>query len=274
MNLSEQIHTGRTKGWLPTIVSVKENARGLGTAVWPPWSGAPGTPDVKPAPKFPDLYRTTRTDLEWYQNGSRVIPGPPTQQFTLTIEVEDFETLRIHFVHQKSHRRAIPLLFFHDGWPGHFSEVSKLLPLLIDPPTDKPAFHVVAPSIPGFGFSPYPTRKGYNVRRMAETFNKLMKSLGYQYVAQGGDWGSPISRMPGLLYPQNCKAVHVNLQTAPSPRWYQSPWSWTKWTLFGYSKDEDELLVSSKRFIAAETGYAVRLCFSPIIFNVTVNPAD
>jgi hypothetical protein len=71
------------------------------------------------------------------------------QQFTLPLDVEDFETLKLHFVHKKSHQLdAIPLLFVH-GWPGHFSEVSKLLPLLIDPPTDKPAFHVVAPSIPG-----------------------------------------------------------------------------------------------------------------------------
>jgi len=183
------------------------------------------------------------------------------KQFTLPIEIEGFDILKIHFVHHKSDRKdAIPLIFIH-GWPGHFQEVVKILPLLTNPPADKPAFHVVAPSIPGFGFSTNPSTKGYNLHKAAETFNLLMVSLGYtQYVAQGGDWGSSISRMLGILYPGNCKGVHVNLlKGVHPPKWYRNPWVWVKMNsqLVHYSKGEEAMIARSRWFEKDESGYRV-----------------
>ena len=183
------------------------------------------------------------------------------KQFTLPIEIEGFDILKIHFVHHKSDRKdAIPLIFIH-GWPGHFQEVVKILPLLTNPPADKPAFHVVAPSIPGFGFSTNPPTKGYNLHKAAETFNLLMVSLGYtQYVAQGGDWGSSISRMLGILYPGNCKGVHVNLlKGVHPPKWYRNPWVWVKMNsqLVHYSKGEEAMIARSRWFEKDESGYRV-----------------
>jgi len=182
-------------------------------------------------------------------------------QFTLPIPVDDFDLLKIHFVHQRSSSpTAIPLLFIH-GWPGHFHEVSKILPLLTSPAAGQQAFHVVAPSIPGFGFSSNPDRKGFNITKVAETFNKLMIALGYEtYVAQGGDWGSSISRMLGVKYPGNCRAVHVNLlRGVDPPKWYRNPLVWIKMNsqLVHYSREEEYIMARSRWFIKEETGYRV-----------------
>jgi hypothetical protein len=152
-------------------------------------------------------------------------------------------------------------MFIH-GWPGHFHEVVKILPLLTEPPEGQQAFHVIAPSIPGFAFSDNPTIKGYNLHKIADTFNKLMISLGYdEYVVQGGDWGSSTARMLGLLYPENCKGVHVNLLKAVHPpRWYKNPWIWVKMhsQLVHYSKEEEALMARSRWFVEKEVGYRVR----------------
>ena len=196
-------------------------------------------------------------------------------QFTLPIQVDGFDILTIHFVHQRSTSPdAIPLLFIH-GWPGHFQEVSKILPLLTNPPAGEQPFHVVAPSIPGFGFSTNPSVKGYNLSKMAETFNKLMISLGYaKYVAQGGDWGSSISRMLGIKYPETCRAVHVNLlRGVDPPKWYRNPWIWFKMhsQLVHYSKEEEYMIARSQWFLKGETGY--RVFVLPLIQLIVGHPS-
>jgi pimeloyl-ACP methyl ester carboxylesterase len=184
-------------------------------------------------------------------------------QFTLPVEIEGFDILTIHFVHKRSASpNAVPLLFIH-GWPGHFHEVSKILPLLTDPPAGEQAFHVVAPSIPGFGFSTNPSVKGYNIAKIAETFDKLMHALGYdKYVAQGGDWGSTISRMLGIEFTKTCRAAHVNLlRGVEPPRWYRNPWVWFKMNsqLVPDSKEEEYMMARSRWFNRDETGYRVGL---------------
>jgi len=112
----------------------------------------------------------------------------------------------MHFVHQKSAvSDAISLLFVH-GWPGSFAEVTKMLPIL-----NNAGFHVVAPSLPGNGFSSCPDKAGFTNEQDAEAVHKIMLKLGYQrYVAQGGDWGSDIVRNLGRLFPEHVKAVHIN----------------------------------------------------------------
>ena len=122
-------------------------------------------------------------------------------QFTTHIQAgPDFEALNIHFVHQESPvEGAVPLLFSH-GWPGSFIEVQKILPLLMKGDGKSiPAFHVVAPSLPNFGFSEGTKKKGFGLKEYASTLNQLMLRLGYdEYVTQGGDWGWWITRKTAL----------------------------------------------------------------------------
>ena len=100
-------------------------------------------------------------------------------QYTTELQCDGFERLRIHFVHQQSENKgAVPLLFVH-GWPGSFIEVSKILPGLVGGGSDKPAFHVVALSLPGYGFSAATKKRGFGIKQMAETAHKLMLQLGY-----------------------------------------------------------------------------------------------
>ncbi|KAG6900644.1 hypothetical protein C0993_006748 [Termitomyces sp. T159_Od127] len=112
-------------------------------------------------------------------------------QFMRDIDVEGYGTLNIHYVHKKSEvGGAIPLLFVH-GWPGSFIEVRKLLPFLIEASPDHPSFHVVAISLPGYGFSSAPSKKGFEITQYAEVAHKLMLALGYDEYA-----GPPTTSRP------------------------------------------------------------------------------
>lgn len=123
------------------------------------------------------------------------------------IDVEGFGTLDMHFVHSKSSQaNAAPLLFVH-GWPGSFAEVEKILPKL-----NEAGFHVVAPSLPGYGFSTYTVKEGFKHSQHAEALHKVMLKLGYdRYFVQGGDWGSLMVRSVALRYPEHVKALHCNM---------------------------------------------------------------
>ncbi|PVH81359.1 alpha/beta-hydrolase [Cadophora sp. DSE1049] len=155
-------------------------------------------------------------DFDWRAAEKKLNAIP---QFKAEIKVEGFDPLDIHFVHQKSDvEGAIPLLFLH-GWPGSFLEVTKMLPLLKGE-DEKQAFHVVAPSLPNYGFSGRVTKKGFGLGQYAEVANNLMLTLGYdQYVTQGGDWGAIIIRVIGARFPQHNKASHLNLAIASEPKW-------------------------------------------------------
>jgi pimeloyl-ACP methyl ester carboxylesterase len=132
----------------------------------------------------------------------------------------ELDGLRIHFLHARSpHPNALPLILSH-GWPGSIVEFQKVIGPLVDPPAHggdaRDAFHVVAPSLPGYGFSDKPTRSGWNVQRIGRAFAALMQRLGYaRYVAQGGDWGAMITTEVGLHDPAHCAAIHLNMVIAP-----------------------------------------------------------
>ncbi|KAF7718997.1 Epoxide hydrolase-like protein [Penicillium ucsense] len=176
-------------------------------------------------------------------------------QYHTDIEVDGFGTLDIHFIHQTSSKEgAIPLLFSH-GWPGSFIEVTKLLPQLGDS-GDHPAFNIVAPSLPNFGFSSGVTRRGFGLKQYAETCHKLMLKLGYsRYVTQGGDWGYAITRAMGLLYPASCKASHINMVVTEPPSWYNSPGLALQHALTPYTKREQAGLERSQWFRREGYGY-------------------
>ena len=128
----------------------------------------------------------------------------------------------IHFIHSRSpHPDAFPLLITH-GWPGSIVEFLDVLPRLTDPPAyggrADDAFHVIAPSLPGYGFSEPPRTRGWDVRRIAEAFTDLMGRLGYaRYGAQGGDWGAQVTTRIGELDPEHCVAIHLNMPVGVRP---------------------------------------------------------
>jgi pimeloyl-ACP methyl ester carboxylesterase len=131
--------------------------------------------------------------------------------------------LGIHFIHvQSPHTDALPLVITH-GWPGSIVEFHKVIDPLVNPSAHggdaKDAFHVVCPTLPGFGFSDKPAHAGWNVQRIAKAWSELMPRLGYQrYAAQGGDWGAAVTTYIGLQDPANCIGIHLNMPlVAPEP---------------------------------------------------------
>jgi hypothetical protein len=139
-------------------------------------------------------------------------------------------------------------------------EVLPILPLLAK--SGGPAFHIVAPSLPNYGFSEGPKKRGFAAAQYAETCHKLMLSLGYnEYVTQGGDWGFYITRAIGLLYPEHCKASHINSK-------YFLPLFYGMTLLFRhvFSGEAMEHLINSL-FLHRYTNSKITKCFDLILLS-------
>jgi epoxide hydrolase len=132
----------------------------------------------------------------------------------------EIDGIGIHLIHVRSpHRGALPLVITH-GWPGSIIEFMKVIGPLADPTADggdaADAFHVVCPSLPGYGFSDKPGRPGWNVQRIASAWARLMARLGYErYGAQGSDWGTSISASVGQQDPDHVAGIHLTPPLAP-----------------------------------------------------------
>jgi pimeloyl-ACP methyl ester carboxylesterase len=165
-----------------------------------------------------ELARYWTTDYDWRTCEARLNALP---QFTTEIDGVD-----IHFLHVKSpHEHALPLLMTH-GWPGSVVELLETVGPLTDPTAHgadaEDAFHLVLPSLPGYGFSGEPTEVGWDPGRTAQAWAELMGRLGYpRYVAQGGDLGAIVSDAMGRQAPQGLLGIHMNLLVttlgAPTP---------------------------------------------------------
>ncbi len=136
--------------------------------------------------------------------------------------ITEIDGLDIHFIHVRSkHEGALPIIITH-GWPGSIIEQLKLIEPLTNPTahggTAADAFHVVIPSIPGYGFSGKPTSTGWGPERIARAWDVLMKRLGYtSYVAQGGDWGAIVAELMGAQAPKGLLGVHTNMPQVIPP---------------------------------------------------------
>jgi pimeloyl-ACP methyl ester carboxylesterase len=154
------------------------------------------------------LARYWATDYDWRKAEAQLNALP---QFVTKIDGVD-----IHFIHVKSrHENAMPLIMTH-GWPGSVIELLETVGPLTDPTkhggTAADAFHVVLPSLPGYGFSVEPTELGWDSGRIAHAWAELMKRLGYtRYVAQGGDVGALVSDVMGRQAPAGLLGIHLNL---------------------------------------------------------------
>jgi microsomal epoxide hydrolase len=159
----------------------------------------------------------------------------------------------IHFVHARSKLEgALPLLITH-GWPGSVFEFHKILGPLTDPEayggSAADAFHVVCPSMPGYGWSGPTLEPGWDVRRVAQVEAKLMALLGYErYGAQGGDWGAIVTSHLGLVDPGHLAGIHLNMVVVGPPAGVENP-------LEGVAPEELAGLADMASFQKNETGY-------------------
>lgn len=185
------------------------------------------------------------------------------EQFTTVID-----GLAIHFVHRKSkHPKALPLLLTH-GWPGSFVEFAKVIGPLTDPVAHggqaADAFDVVAPSLPGFGFSDKPGEPGFDPARIAAVEAALMARLGYtRYGAQGGDWGSIISTQVALRDPAHVAGLHLNMCFGAAPAGSDPN--------EGLTGAERARLETRQAFQAEETGYQQIQGTKPQTLGVALN---
>jgi epoxide hydrolase len=163
----------------------------------------------------------------------------------------EIDGLGIHFVHVRSpHEGALPLVITH-GWPGSIVEFQKVIEPLTDPTAHGgeagDAFHVVCPSLPGYGFSDKPKRAGWKVERIADAWAQLMQRLGYaRYVAQGGDWGAMVTTRIGIQDDAHCAAIHLNMPIAsPDPA-----------TLSELTEREQSALAGMQHYQEWDSGYS------------------
>src|SRR5216117_1632438 len=161
-----------------------------------------------------DLARYWAADYDWRKCEAKLNALPNF--------VTEIDGLDIHFIHVRSqHEDALPVIVTH-GWPGSIIEQPKIIGPLTDPTAHgasaEDAFDVVIPSLPGHGFSGKPTGTGWDPDRIARAWTALMRRLGYpSYVAQGGDWGSPISSAMARQSAAGLLGIHINLPATVPP---------------------------------------------------------
>jgi pimeloyl-ACP methyl ester carboxylesterase len=203
----------------PFMVNVPEEAfvdlrRRLAATRWPSRETVADQSQGMQLAKLEELVRHWGTNYDWRKAEARLNAFP---QFVTTIDGVD-----IHFIHVRSrHPNALPVIMTH-GWPGSILELLKTVEPLTDPTAHggrgEDAFDLVIPSIPGFGFSGKPTETGWNPDRIARVWTELMKRLEYtRYVAQGGDWGAPISGAMAHQAPAGLVGIHLNYPASVPP---------------------------------------------------------
>jgi pimeloyl-ACP methyl ester carboxylesterase len=182
--------------------------RRIAATNWPEKETVADQSQGVPLAMIQKLARYWMTDYDWRICEANLNALP---QF-----ITEIDGLDIHFIHVRSqHEDALPLIVNH-GWPGSIIEQLKIIDRLADPTAHgagaEDAFHVVLPSMPGYGFSAKPTSTGWGPERMGRAWAELMTRLGYtRYVAQGGDWGAFVVDQMGLQAPEGLLAIHTNM---------------------------------------------------------------
>jgi pimeloyl-ACP methyl ester carboxylesterase len=188
--------------------AISDARRRLQATRWPERQTVDDWRQGAPVAAVQELVSYWRTDYDWRRLERRLNAYP---QFRTEID-----GLGIHFLHVRSpHEHARPIVLTH-GWPGSIVEFLDVIGPLTDPtrhggkPED--AFHVVLPSLPGFGFSDKPTESGWGLPRIAGAWSVLMRRLGYtDYFAQGGDWGAGVTTWMAKQHVEGLAAIHLNL---------------------------------------------------------------
>jgi pimeloyl-ACP methyl ester carboxylesterase len=211
---AQSVLSAATKGVAPFKVSVPPSAiddlkRRLASTRWPERETVADWSQGVPLQKAQALVAYWRDKYDWRRFEARINAFP---QYRTQID-----GVGIHFIHVRSpQQNALPIILTH-GWPGSVVEFMEVIGPLSDPARyggrAEDAFHVVVPSLPGFGFSDKPVETGWDVNRIARAWATLMPRLGYErWVAQGGDWGAGVTHALAHQRPQGLIAAHVNWQ--------------------------------------------------------------
>ena len=206
-------------GFEPFVVRVSDQAlddlhRRLDATRWPEVIEGTGWEEGTDIDYLRELVAYWRSQYDWRAAEARLNSIP--QYLT------EYEGQRIHLLHVTSpHDGALPLVIHH-GWPGSVVEFLDIVGPLTRPESHggsaEQAFHVVCPSLPGFGFSGPTSERGWTPRRMAAASADIMARLGYErYGAQGGDWGSMVASQLGAVDPEHVLGIHLNMVVAPAP---------------------------------------------------------
>ncbi|MGY6566104.1 MAG: epoxide hydrolase family protein [Halomonadaceae bacterium] len=193
-----------------------------------------------------DVVNYWRTEYDWRAFEARL---ERIGQFRTTID-----GLGIHFLHRRSARAAATPLILTHGWPGSIAEFIDIVDELADPKEpDAPAFHVVAPSLPGFGYSDKPATTGWGAGKIAAAWVELMERLGYdKFVAHGGDWGGVITTVLGGGHPAQVLGIHSTLAQAPPGL-----------TMDGLTADERQWAEDTRDFWVYRAAYAKQQATRP-----------
>jgi pimeloyl-ACP methyl ester carboxylesterase len=248
-----------------------ELRRRIAATRWPEQELVPDHSQGVQLATIQELARYWASDYDWRRCETKLNSLP---QF-----MTEIGGLDIHFIHVRSpHDNALPLIITH-GWPGSIIELLKVIEPLTNPTahggTEADAFHVVIPSMPGYGYSGKPTETGWGPGRIASTWVELMKRLGYaQFVAQGGDWGAIVTDFMAVQAPPELLGMHTNMAGAVPPEVATTlnvlP---TGTKPAGLSAEEERAYERLRDFYTTGTGYAIEMGTQPqTIYGVADSP--
>ncbi|HEX6932645.1 MAG TPA: epoxide hydrolase [Streptosporangiaceae bacterium] len=234
----------------------------LGQTRWPERETVDDWTQGIPLDYVRDLCAYWERDYDWRASEARLNQFP--QYMT------EIDGLGIHFIHVRSPREdAVPLVMTH-GWPGSVVEFAKVIGPLTDPVAyggdAADAFHLVCPSLPGYGFSARPARTGWSTTRIADAWDELMRRLGYaRYGAQGGDWGAQVTTGLGMRHRGHLAGIHVNMPAVmPDPA-----------TMDDLTEQEKGVLAALKHYSDWDSGYSKQQSTRPqtIGYGLVDSPA-